>query len=105
MLIRLPCVAIAGMLLFQSAIAAELVISDDAPLQMPAPGAHQLRVLTPTLLELTLITTKAADPARVQQWDFIDAAGTPRLPNARTLVVSANGKSNAVKTVGFKRRV
>src|SRR5436190_9053698 len=35
-----------------STSAAELFISDDAPLQMPSPGAHQLRVLSPTLLEL-----------------------------------------------------
>src|SRR3954464_11006782 len=53
-----------------STSAAELIISDDAPLQMPAPGAHQLRVLSPTLLELTLITTKQPDPSPVEQWNF-----------------------------------
>src|SRR5262245_11347398 len=105
MSIRLLGVAVAGALLFQNSTAAELLIADDAPLQMPAVGAHQLRVISPSLLELTLITTKLPDPARVSQWDFIDAAGAARLPGPRAFVVSAGGKTNAVKAVGFKRRV
>src|SRR5262249_54095832 len=42
---------------------ADLHWTDDNPLQMPALGSYGLRVLSPTLLELTLITTKGADSA------------------------------------------
>src|SRR5436190_1781142 len=45
-------------LLSSSCSATDLVISDENPLQLPLVGAHQLRVLAPTILELTLITTK-----------------------------------------------
>jgi len=83
----------------------ELLISDDAPLQMPLPGAHELRVLSPSLLELTLITTKQPDPATVTKWNFVGADGNAHLPRADEFSVSVNGKPDAVKEVGFKRRV
>src|SRR4051812_34237689 len=84
-------------------ISAQPAMTDDAPLQLPATGAHQMRVLSPDVLELTLITTKAKD-APVQQWDFVGRNGRPRLPDASQFVVLADGKTNAVKSVGFKRR-
>ena len=72
---------------------------------MPPVGAHQLRILTPTLLELTYITTKKPDPATVSEWNFVGAKGEPRLPNAKEFSVQVNDKSDAVNAVGFKRRV
>jgi len=56
-------------------------------------------------LELTLITTKQPDPARVEQWDFIDAKAQERLPSVSEFKVSAGDKIIPVKAVGFKRRV
>lgn len=85
--------------------AAELLISDDAPLQMPLPGAHELRVLSPSILELTLITTKKPDPASVTEWNFVESDGKAHLPAADEFSVSVDGKADAVKVVGFKRRV
>jgi hypothetical protein len=85
--------------------AGELRLTDDDPLQLAPVGACQLRVLAPDLLELTLITTKAADQPRVQQWDFVATNGQYRLPAMREFAVSANGKSIAIKAVGFRRRV
>src|SRR5688500_4395095 len=38
-------------------------ITSPNPLAMPAVGEHRLRVLSPTLLELTLITTKQPNSA------------------------------------------
>lgn len=84
---------------------ASTVLSDDAPLHLPAVGAHQLRVLAPTLLELTLITTKKPGPAKVEQWDFVDEQKRARLPDPKAFTVLADGKANAVEAVGFKRRV
>ncbi len=94
-----------AMFLLSSATAAELVISDDTPLQMPLPGAHQLRVLSPTLLELTLITTKNPDPAPVKEWNFVGSAGQPQLPEQKEFSVSVDNKPDVIKAVGFKRRV
>src|SRR4051794_10164445 len=95
-----------GLILFSlKAQSADLPMDDSLSLRMPAVGDHQLRVLTPTLLELTLITTKAADPATVTQWNFVDAAGNLILPATSQFSVSANGQSVAVQGVGFKRRV
>src|ERR1051325_1861021 len=100
-------VAIALMLYLgvRSAGSAPVVLSDDEPLRLPPVGACQLRLLAPDLLELTLITTKKPDPARVEQWDFVNEKGQCRLPSPQQFAVSAGGKAIAVKAVGFKRRV
>ncbi len=73
-------------------------------LELPVPGDHALRVITPTVLELVLINTKAPDPGRLTQWDFVDAANQVHLPATTELVVTANGRQIGVKSVGFRRR-
>ncbi|HEX4121008.1 MAG TPA: glycoside hydrolase family 9 protein [Verrucomicrobiae bacterium] len=88
-----------------SGFADNLVISDDQPLRMPLVGAHQLRVLSPTLLELTLITTKDPDPATVTQWDFVDVSGQTRLPAPGDFAVTSGDRPVSVSGVGFRRRV
>lgn len=71
---------------------------------MPAVGSFGLRVLSPTVLELTLITTKEPDPARVNTWDFIDASGQWKGPNVSQFKVLAGGQEVTVAQAGFKRR-
>ena len=34
-------------------------------------GSCGLRIISPTMLELTLVNTKSPEPARVIQWDFV----------------------------------
>jgi hypothetical protein len=102
--IRFVAGIFATLLLF-TAPAQELIISDANPLAMPPIGAHQLRILSPTILELTLITTKSRDSAEVRQWNFVDSNSKPDLPNKREFLVLAGGKTNTVQSVGFKRRV
>ncbi|MDB6110084.1 MAG: hypothetical protein JWR69_1834, partial [Pedosphaera sp.] len=85
--------------------AADLPLDDTLPLRMPAIGDHQLRLLSPTLFELLLITTKQPDPATVTQWNFVDASGNSTLPAPAQFLVTTNGQSVAVQSVGFKRRV
>lgn len=80
-------------------------ISDGQPLTLPEPGSYELRILTPTLLELTLITTKKPDPAKVEQWDFVRADGKPQLPPLNEFSVSADSKIFPIQELGFKRRV
>ncbi|HEY2081979.1 MAG TPA: glycoside hydrolase family 9 protein [Verrucomicrobiae bacterium] len=98
-------VGIFASLILLSAPAQDLVISEANPLAMPAIGAHQLRLLSPTVLELTLITTKKPDPARLAEWNFISSNGASHLPGKKEFLVLAGGKTNAVQSVGFKRRV
>jgi hypothetical protein len=83
----------------------EVLISDENPLAMPPVGAHQLRVLSPDLLELTLITTKKRDPAKITIWNFADLNGKAHLPGENEFSVQVDGKNDAIKSVGFKRRV
>src|SRR4051812_22522982 len=83
----------------------ELLIDDSIPLNLPAPGAHQLRILTPHVLELTLITAKNPDPAPIQQWNFVSTNGVLSLPPLKEFAVSVDGKKVAIENAGFKRRV
>jgi hypothetical protein len=87
------------------AVGEEAVIDDSAPLTLPLPGAHQLRILTPTLLELTLITTKEPAPARVRQWDFVTNQSKLNLPPTTDFSVKSGSRKSVVQKVGFKRRV
>jgi hypothetical protein len=77
----------------------------DNILALPEVGATQLRALSPTVLELTLITTKAPNATKVGQWDFADFSGHLHLPSASKMQVTAGGKTVPIHAVGFRRRV
>jgi hypothetical protein len=79
-------------------------VDDYLGLQIPPVGANSLHVLSPTLLELKLITTKQPDPAPVTQWNFVDANAQLTLPSTTALTVTADGQRIAVSKLGFKRR-
>src|ERR1044071_3247665 len=78
---------------------------DELPLLLPAVGSSQLRILTPTILELTLITTQKQGAAKLDMWDFINEHGDCRLPSPGEFLVTAGDRKIAVSAVGFKRRV
>jgi len=78
---------------------------DDDPLSLPAVGSCRLIIVAPALLELSLVTTKQPDPARLERWDFIDPSGQCRLPAPQEFTVSAGDRAIPVKGVGFRRRV
>ncbi len=84
---------------------AQHLISDDSPLSLPNVGDYQLRIISPNVLELTLINTKAPDPGRVNAWDFVGNNFAPNLPATSEFVVSRDGQAVSVTSVGFKRRV
>lgn len=105
MLFRRLFAGISVVFVISNALAQELIISDNNPLAMPPVGAHQLRILSPAILELTLITTKEPGSAPVTQWSFVDANGKAHLPGRNQFCVLTDGKTNDVQAVGFKRRV
>ena len=80
-------------------------MSDENPLYLPAIGDHQLRILSTNILELTLITTKAPDPAPVADWNFVTKDGSLTLPDKQEFTVLINNQQVSVQAVGFKRRV
>jgi hypothetical protein len=75
------------------------------PLSMPKPGHHELRVISPTVLELYLVTTKAQPSSPITQWDLVHADGKPNLPAPNSFSVTAKNQQVPVTAVGFKRRV
>src|SRR5579859_1757799 len=81
------------------------LMEDQDPLQLPPVGAYQLRLLTPTTLELTLITTKSPGAANSGLWDFINGNGQCRLPAPEQFNATVSNHSAPVKAIGFKRRV
>ena len=79
-------------------------LTDANPLAMPSVGDYGLRVLSPTVLELTLINTKDEDPARVPNWDFVSDTFSLSLPATSSFTVTANGQTVGISSTGFKRR-
>jgi len=74
---------------------------DDTNLIVPLVGDHALRVLTPTLLELRQITTKAPDPAQASTWNFVGANGVSTAPLPAQFTVTIAGQPVTVTAVGF----
>ena len=81
-----------------------LTLVDDMTLRIPAVGDNALHILTPTTLELDLMTSKAADPAAVTNWNLVNASLQFLAPLSSDFAVTANGQAIPVATVGFKRR-
>ncbi|MDB6122929.1 MAG: hypothetical protein JWQ71_1922 [Pedosphaera sp.] len=79
--------------------------AESPSLALPKPGTHQLQCVSPTILELSLVTTKQPDPAHIKEWDFADANGQLHLPDPKDFRVSVGGSNIAVTAIGFKRRV
>ena len=79
-------------------------IVDGVNLDMPHAGDNTLHVLSPTVLELHLINTKALDPATVTNWNFVDSSGNLSLPALSKFTVTVNGQAVTVQSAGFKRR-
>lgn len=88
-----------------AAAAADLKLTDDQPLQLPPVGSYQLRIITPSVLELTRVTGPPEGASKTAGWNFVDAAGHLSAPSAAEFVVSVGARTLAVNAVGFRRRV
>jgi hypothetical protein len=87
-------------------IAGEDLFAFDASemLAVPEVGSSRLRVLSPSVLELSVITTKPPD-GRVEQWDFVGDDGSLTLPERDAIRALVGGERAPVRALGFKRRV
>jgi hypothetical protein len=88
-----------------SSLMAAIPFDSANPLALPVVGSSQLRILSPTLLELSRITTKEPDPERVKEWDFVGVNYSLHLPDPGELVVRAGNQEIPIARLGFKRRV
>jgi hypothetical protein len=79
-------------------------VVDNVALQLPNAGDSSLHILSPTVLELELIGKKDPDPAPPGVWNFVDSSFQLNAPAPGEFVVTANGQTIAVQSVGFKRR-
>ncbi len=79
-----------------------LRLSDSNPLEVPAVGAWNLRLLSPTVLEVQVITAPDRTPKR---WDWVGPRGALRLPRPGEFEVEAGGMMHRVRAIGFRRRV
>jgi hypothetical protein len=96
--------ALLAALLLAAAAPVRAAEPPENPLALPVVGSTTLRILAPTVLELTVITT-AAPGGRVAVWDFVRGDGGLDLPASESLAVRVNGRATPVRAVGFKRRV
>ncbi len=79
-------------------------LPDEGTLRLPMLGDHGLRIISPSMLELTMITGKQPDPAPVTEWNLV-GPGHQFLPPATTaLVVTVGGRRVDLTAIGFKRR-
>ncbi len=78
---------------------------DGAALALPVPGERTLRVISPTVLELTVITEKIPDSklTKIKNALGAGAASTPELALDK-LRVTVNGRAVKVSARGWKRR-
>ena len=84
----------------------QVVVSalDYLNLKMPNPGEYTLHILSPTMLELSLINSKLPTPGTVTMWNLVDANNQFLTPALSEGAVTVNGAAVAVQSVGFKRR-
>jgi hypothetical protein len=76
----------------------------DWDLKLPGPDDHKLNILAPNLLELVRVNTKQPDPAPVDSWDWVTGQGVFSPGDTTGVRVVANGQTNAVSGIGFRRR-
>ncbi|MGH7996327.1 MAG: glycoside hydrolase family 9 protein [Opitutaceae bacterium] len=79
--------------------------SDTASLALPRPGSLSLRIISPWILEVRLISEKPPDPAWVRRWPMVGAnLDSPTLVPAG-LRVWVDGRPVPIIDAGWKRRV
>lgn len=75
------------------------------PLHLLAPEEYEFRLISPTFLELRLVTSKPEPDSQLKEWDFVTSAGRLKLPPPGEFEVKESGNSVEIVNLGFKRRV
>ncbi len=94
------------MLLWLTGCIQEPAIAEpDGVLHFPRPGEFEVRLLSPTVLEVALVTSKDQRESKLKEWDFVGSGGKLKLPPVGDFKVNVAGKSVELQALGFKRRV
>ncbi len=72
--------------------------------RIPEVGEFRMLVLTPTVIELDLVTTREKEGI-LGEWNFIGKDGHLALPEVGTMRLISEGREIPVQRAGFKRRV
>jgi hypothetical protein len=81
----------------------DVAVVDYTTLEMPQPGDHALKIVSPNTIELRLINTKDAQTAAPALWNFV-SGNTFTAPATSQFAVTVNGQAVNVSSVGFRRR-
>lgn len=80
----------------------DVAVVDYTTLEMPQVGDHALKIVSPTVVELRLINTRAQNAAP-ELWNFVSGT-TFNAPALTQFAVTVNGQPVPVASVGFRRR-
>ena len=97
-------IAIAVAVVSVRSVADDLQLNDGNPLERPVVGAHQLKILSPTVLELTLINSEPTNSIATTNWNFVGTNFQFTPPALSEFHIIANGKKISATKIGFKRR-
>src|ERR1051326_4398460 len=103
-MLRFAALGVAASFAFNCA-ASDLQLSGNEPLRLAPAGSYQLRVISPTILELTFVTAVKQGSDRPEQWNLVNSESQSQLPGPDQFAVTAGTNVVSVKAVGFKRRV
>ena len=73
---------------------ANAVIPLASDIQTPQIGDHGLRILTPTVLELSLVNTADSNSGMVDSWNWVDDQQNFVQPDTSSIRVVINGQTN-----------
>jgi hypothetical protein len=73
-------------------------------LSLPHPAEHELRIISPSILELTWIGTKKDENSPPHPWNFVGPNFETNVPTPQEFEVRINGEAGQIQRVGFKRR-
>ncbi|MDX1953042.1 MAG: glycoside hydrolase family 9 protein [Verrucomicrobiota bacterium] len=91
-------------LLAASVLATERFYFSTNMLAMPRPGSYSLTLLSPTILEISFISTQEKGGAPPRQWDFVSPNFELKLPDPALFQLRVNGANAPIEKIGFKRR-
>jgi len=74
-------------------------------LRVPPVGLLESPVLSPSILEVDLVNTKAPDPARPASWDFVNTNYLLQLPTPVEFAATVDGHAAGAQQGYFQLRV
>src|ERR1051326_6439025 len=103
-MLRFAALGVAASFAFNCA-ASDLQLSGNEPLRLAPAGSYQLRVISPTILELTFVTAVKQGSDRPEQWILLNSERQSQVPGPDQFGAAAGTNVVSVKAVGFKLRV